>query len=339
MTSAFSLSGCAVGYLLQAGRGQWQLLHARQKVDAVIANPATDAGVKARLAAAQAARDFASRELGLPDNRSYRSYSALGRDYVVWNVVAAPEFSVAPKRWWFPFTGSIAYRGYFREANARRYAAGLAARGYDTYVGGVAAYSTLGKFADPLLDTMLRYGELQLIGTMFHELAHQLIYVPGDSEFNEAFAMSVERAGVARWLESRGQGAELAGYRERMQQQAAVQKILADGRSRLARLYASALPADEMRLRKQQQLAQIAAAVRAYEQRSGLRSGYDAWLDSGLNNAHLASVATYFDCVPGFERLLAAHDGDLAKYYDAVRALARGPAAARRALCAQPGTA
>ncbi|MBS0387639.1 MAG: aminopeptidase [Proteobacteria bacterium] len=337
--SAFSLSGCGVGYLLQAGHGQWQLLDARKPVDALIASPATDASLKSRLELARAARDFASRELALPDNRSYRSYSALGRDYVVWNVVAAPEFSVAPKRWWFPFTGSIAYRGYFREANARRYAATLAARGYDTWVGGVSAYSTLGKFADPLLDTMLRYGDLQLVGTMFHELAHQLIYVAGDSEFNEAFAMSVERAGVARWLESRGQGDELAGYRERMQQQAALQRILADGRRQLARIYAEPLPAATMRVRKQQEMAAIAATARDFERQAALRSGYDAWFETGLNNAHLASVATYFDCVPGFERLLAAHHGDLPGYYAAVRVLARGPAAARRALCAQPGAA
>jgi predicted aminopeptidase len=255
---------------------------------------------------------------------------------VVWTVVAPPDCSVAPKRWWFPITGSIAYRGYFREASARRYAAALAAQGYDTYVGGVSAYSTLGKFADPLLDTMLRYGDLQLIGTMFHELAHQLIYVAGDSEFNEAFAMSVERAGLARWLESQGRGAELAAYRERMRQQAALQHILADGRAQLARLYAEPLPAADMRARKQKQLAAIVTSVRDYELQAGLRSGYDAWFEAGLNNAHLASVATYFDCVPGFERLLDAHHGNLREYYAAVRALARGPAAARRALCLGP---
>ncbi len=337
--SAFSLSGCAVPYLLQAGHGQWQLLRARTPIDRLIADQSTDAALRTRLELARAARAFASSTLGLPDNRSYRSYSALGRDYVVWNVVAAPEFSVAPKRWWFPITGAIAYRGYFREACARRYAAALAAQGYDTCVGGVSAYSTLGRFADPLLDTMLRYGDLQLVGTMFHALAHQLIYVPGDSEFNEAFAMSVERAGVARWLESKGRGAELAAYRERMQQQAALQHILAAGRAQLAQLYERALPADEMRAHKREMLAATVAAARDFESRAGLRTGYDAWFEAGLNNAHLASVATYYDCVPGFERLLAAQGGELKAYYAQVRALARGPAAARRALCAARGGA
>ncbi len=333
----FSLSGCSAGYLLQAGHGQWQLLRARTPIDRLIASDSTEATLKSRLELARAAREFASRELALPDNRSYRSYSALGRSYVVWNVVAAPEFSVAPQRWWFPITGSIAYRGYFREADARRFAAALAARGYDTCVGGVSAYSTLGRFADPLLDTMLRYGDLQLAGTMFHELAHQLVYVKSDSEFNEAFAMSVERAGVARWLASRGQGAELAAYRERAQQQAQLLRLLAGGRAQLAVLYGTALPVVEMRQRKQALLEVTAKAVRDYDRQQGIRSGYEDWLDAGLNNAHLASVATYFDCVPGFERLLEQQGGDLPAYYAQVRALARGPAAARRALCARPG--
>ena len=335
LTSACSLSGCAVGYLLQAGRGQWQLLRARVPLERVIERDSTAAPLRARLALVRDAREFASRELGLPDNRSYRSYSALGRDYVVWNVVAAPEFSVAPKRWWFPVTGTIAYRGYFREASARRYAAALAARGYDTFVGGVMAYSTLGHFADPVLDTMLRYGDLQLAGTIFHELAHQLIYVKGDSEFNEAFATSVENEGVARWLAACGRGGELEAYRARQQQQGQVIGLLAAGRQQLAELYRRMLPLEQRRARKQELLAATTAAVRDYEQRQGVRSGYDAWLDAGLNNAHLAAVATYQDCVPGFQQLLARHGGRLPEFYAAVRALGRGPDAARRRLCGQ----
>ena len=333
--SSFALSGCGVGYLLQAGHGQWQVLRARQPLDKVIASDATDSALKARLEMVREARDFASRELGLPDNGSYRSFSALGRPYVVWNVVAAPEFSVQPKRWWFPVTGSVAYRGYFREANARRFADGLAAKGYDTLVGGVTAYSTLGRFDDPLLDTMLPYGDLQLVGTIFHELAHQLIYVKDATEFNEAFAMSVEREGVARWLKSLGRTEELVAYRSRQEQQALIIRRFADGRAQLAALYRENLPLAERRARKQQSLSAVAAGVRELEQQLGVRTGYDAWLDEGLNNAHLASIATYFDCVPGFERLLARQQGDLGAYYAAVRALGRGPAAARNALCEQ----
>ncbi|HEV7432115.1 MAG TPA: aminopeptidase [Steroidobacteraceae bacterium] len=335
MFSSFALSGCGIGYLLQAGHGQWQVLHARQPLAKVIASDSTDAALKARLEMVREARDFASRELGLPDNGSYRSYSALGRSYVVWNVVAAREFSVEPKRWWFPITGAVAYRGYFREANAQRFADGLAAEGYDTLVAGVTAYSTLGRFDDPLLDTMLPYGDLQLVGTIFHELAHQLIYVKDATEFNEAFAMSVEREGVARWLKSKGRGDELLMYRTRQEQQALIIQQFAAGRAQLAALYREPLPPAELRARKQNALTALSASVRSLEQQLGVRTGYDAWLDAGLNNAHLASIATYFDCVPGFERLLAQHNDDLGAYYGAVRALARGPAVARALLCEQ----
>jgi len=334
--SCLSLSGCSAGYLLQAAQGQWQLLRARQPIPRVIASESTDPELRTRLTLVSEARDFASRELALPDNASYRSYSALHRPYAVWNVVATPEFSVEPRRWCFPITGCIAYRGYFREAGAQRFAAALAARGDDTLVAGVSAYSTLGYFADPVLDTMLQYDDLQLVGTIFHELAHQLVYVRDDSEFNEAFAMSVEREGVARWLAARERSAELASWRRRLDQQGQILDILAAGRARVAALYREAPPVPQRRQRKQELLAAISAELRAYEQTRGLRSGYDAWLDAGLNNAHLASVATYFDCLPGFERLLAQQAGNLPAYYQAVRELARAPASRRRALCARP---
>jgi predicted aminopeptidase len=334
--SCLSLSGCSAGYLLQAAHGQWQLLRARQPIQRVIASESTDERLRTRLELVREARDFASRELALPDNASYRSYSALHRPYVVWNVVATSEFSVEPRRWCFPITGCIAYRGYFREADAQRFAAALAARGDDTMVAGVSAYSTLGYFADPVLDTMLQYDDLELVGTIFHELAHQLVYVRNDSEFNEAFAMSVERAGVARWLAARERSGELAAWRRRQDQQAQILDILAAGRARVAALYREASPVPQRRQHKQELLASISAELRKYEQQLGLRSGYDAWLHTGLNNAHLASVATYFDCLPGFEKLLARQSGNLPAYYRAVRELARAPASRRRALCARP---
>jgi predicted aminopeptidase len=335
--STWALSSCGIGYLVQAAQGQSQVMHARQPIDRLVASDSTDAALKARLELVREARDFASRELKLPDNGSYRSYAALGRPYVVWNVVAAPEFSVLPKTWWFPITGRVAYRGYFKEENARQFALGLEAKGYDTLIGGVSAYSTLGRFSDPVLDTMMSYGDLQLVGTIFHELAHQLVYVKSDSEFNEAFAVSVERAGLARWLEARGQGAQLEDYRTRQEQQAQIVSRFAAGRAQLAAFYgtSASMPAAERRQRKQEMLRSVAAGVRELERHLGVQTGYDAWLDAGLNNAHLASIATYYDCVPGFERLLAAQHNDLPAYYEAVRRLARGSAPDRAALCAR----
>ena len=328
------LAGCGTGYLLQAARGQWQLSHRRQSIEKLLHSDATDAALKRRLGLVRAAREFASRELLLPDNASYRSYSVLARPYVVWNVVAAPELSVAPKHWCFLVVGCLAYRGYFREAGARRYAATLQQQGYDVAVGGVAAYSTLGKFADPVIDTMLRYDDLELAGILFHELAHQLVYVKNDSAFNEAFAMAVEREGQRRWARARHQEAGLQAYLLRETQQAATLRQLAAVRGELAALYASADSDVDKRQRKRELLATRAQQLLAAERAGGYRSGYDDWLQQGLNNAHLAAVATYFDCVPAFEALLASQRDSLPDFYAAVRGLAKSAPAARRQFCA-----
>jgi predicted aminopeptidase len=335
-----TLPGCAIGYLTQAAQGQWRLMRARRPIEQVIADPASSEELKARLRVVQDARDFAVSDLGLPDNRSYRSYSDLKRPYVVWNVVAAPEFSVEPQRWCFPFTGCLSYRGYFRERDARRMADALAARGNDVMVGGVTAYSTLGHFADPVLNTMLRYGDLELVSTIFHELAHQLIYVRGDTVFNESFAVSVEQEGLRRWLAARGRSLELQDYLERRHAEQLIVDAFADGRRQLAALYALSppRPVGERRARKRAILDATGAQVQAVERQLQLHTGYDKWIADGLNNAHLASVGTYFDCVPGFERLLAANGGSLPAFYAAVRHM-RADAAARSALCRADGAA
>jgi predicted aminopeptidase len=230
--TAATLPGCGVLYVAQAARGQWQVMHARQPIDKVIASDRTAPQLRDRLTEVRAARDFASRELALPDNGSYRSYADLERPYVVWNVVAAPEFSVNPRRWCFPIAGCVAYRGYFKEEKARQFADSLAKEGFDTYVGGVAAYSTLGKFKDPVLNTMLGYGDDELAAIIFHELSHQLIYVANDSEFNEAFATAVEQAGLERWLKARGRESDLGRFKARRERQAQIIALFIGAMSR-----------------------------------------------------------------------------------------------------------
>src|ERR1700683_3982234 len=329
-----ALSGCGTLYIAQAARGQWEVLHDRRPIPAVMSDERTSATVRARLAAVSEARDFATRQLALPDNKSYRSYADVGRTFVVWNVVAAPEFSVEPLQWCFPIAGCVAYRGYFAESNADKFAAGLKESGHDVVVEGVPAYSTLGRFADPVLNTMLIYGDRELAAIIFHELAHQLIYVAGDSEFNEAFAVTVEETGLGRWLQFKGRSAELADYRAERARDFEFNVLIARRRTELAHLYAAKLPPDVMRAHKQEQFASLAQDMRDLQSRQGTSSGYEEWLEQGLNNAHLASVATYFDCVPGFERLLAREEGDLPRFYAAVRALAKQPEAERhRELC------
>lgn len=330
---ALPLSGCGSLYLAQAAAGQWRVMAAREPIPTVLADPATPPQLRARLEEVTAVREFATHALGLPDNASYRQYAALDRRYVVWNVVAAPEFSVAPKEWCFPIAGCVAYRGYFSERSARDYALSLESRSYDVVVGGVAAYSTLGKFADPVLSTMLAYGDEQLAAVIFHELAHQVVYVPGDSAFNEAFAVTVEQEGLARWLEARGRSRDLAAWRQRLAVQAEAAGLYTSYRRALQRLYAGNLDPTAMRADKRAILARLAGDLRALEARSGVPVAY-AHVDAGLNNAHLASIATYYDCVPGFERLLAAAERDLPRFYAAVKALAAKPPEVRRAtLC------
>jgi predicted aminopeptidase len=332
------LGGC---YLMQAASGEYRLLHARVPIDALLADPGTQPALGARLRAAQAAREFASRELGLPDNASYRTYADIGRPFVTWNVVAAPEFSLHPRRWCFPVAGCVAYRGYFHERRARQLALELEARGFDVLVEGVPAYSTLGKFADPVISSMLRYDDDELAATIFHELAHQLIYVRNDSEFNEAFATTVEEAGLARWLEHQGAAARIGRFHTGQEHQAELLALLNPARARLAALYESGAPVAELRAGKQQILAALAADIRALERRQGVRYPvYDEWIAAGLNNAQLAAVATYYECVPGFRRLLAAGNGELTRFYAAVRELAREPRAERHArLCEAPSGA
>jgi len=335
-TLVLTLSGCGTMYLAQAAGGQMRVLQARRPIDKVVVDPATPAPLKARLMDVRAAREFAVTEMHLPDNRSYRTYADIKRPFVVWNVVATPEFSVEPKHWCFPIAGCVAYRGYFKEKNARKFASRLASQGFDITVGGVPAYSTLGKFADPVLSTMMRYGDSELVAIIFHELAHQLLYVKNDSEFNEAFATTVEDEGLERWLKSQGHPDLMKEFLEDSANERAFIELFAQTRDRLKKLYASGPPPAELRVMKAAVFSELTAEARALQRKQG-HLYYESWLKEGLNNAHLASVATYYQCVPGFQRLLAEQGGDLARFYAAAKELAKVPRAQRHArLCQAP---
>ncbi|HEY4369552.1 MAG TPA: aminopeptidase [Steroidobacteraceae bacterium] len=326
-----ALSGC---YLLQAASGQMQIVSRREPIAKLVADPATPDTLRKRLEYVSTARDFASHELGLPDNASYRSYADVGRPYVIWNVFATDEFSVEPRRWCFPIAGCVVYRGYFSESGAERYARRLRARGEDVEVGGVAAYSTLGHFRDPLLNTMMSWSDPQLAATVFHELAHQLIYVPGDSSFNETFATVVEETGLERWLAKNGKPQDLESWqRQRRRNQQFIELLLVT-RERLRVLYASSIPASDMRQRKQEEFGQLKFQYSQLKARWNGYSGYDRWFDRALNNAQLISAATYHGCMAGFRRLLQSVDGDLPRFYSQVRVLAAEPKEQRElALC------
>lgn len=330
LCAALALSGCAtLAYYAQAAHGELSLLSGAEPVKTLLADPDTPATLRAQLRTAESIRDFASSALKLPDNDTYRRYTDLGRPYAVWNVVATAEFSVKPLASCFPVLGCVSYRGYFSRPAAEAYGARLRARGDDVIVYGVPAYSTLGWFDDPLLSTFIRYPDTELAHLLFHELTHQLIYVKGDSTFDESLAETVAAVGVRRWLAATGREAELASYleaRRRMRQFAA---LLAQTRAELERLYAQPLDSARMRASKRAAFDRLMQRYAALKASWGGYTGYDRFIDGGANNALLASFATYTAYVPGFERLLAKAGGDLPRFYASVRALAALPRAER----------
>jgi len=337
LAACFTLPGCGVAYVAQAAKGQVQILNAREPITEVLEDPKAPEDLKRRLQMVRQARAFASRELALPDNKSYTSYADLKREYVVWNVVATPEFSVDPREWCFPIVGCVAYRGYFKEQKANEFADKLRGEGYDTIVEGVPAYSTLGKFNDPIMSTMMSYGDDELVSTIFHELSHQVVYIADDSSFNEAFAVTVEQEGLARWLADHGRSADLERYRARRARRIEALRVVTQHREQLAKLYSSGVSPEAMREGKAAEFAALLRDLQALDARFKVKSSLAAALAGEPNNARLASLATYYDCVPGFERVLEAQQHDLPRFYAAVRELAKLPREARRErLCAAP---
>lgn len=305
-----ALSAC---YYMQAAKGQMEVLRKREPLNEVIEDPRTSPELAARLRLINEARDFSIAELGLPDNRSYRGYTELERDYVVWNVFAAPEFSLTPRQWCFPVAGCVSYRGYFSKAKAIKASQRLAADGYDVAVGGVAAYSTLGNFADPILSTMMHWDDVQLVAVLFHELAHQVVYVKDDSAFNESFATAVEEFGVKRWLQSRKQEALFTDYVARRDYQQRFADIVAAARVDLESVYSSDAPTDVKRERKAMRLAALVRDVASEAERSGLEPS--GWIKDGLNNAHLISTALYEGWLPSFRALFGRCERDIHCFY------------------------
>ena len=312
------VSGC---YYVQAARGQLDVMNKREPIDEVIASSDTSAELARQLELVQEARQFSIDELKLPDNDSYRSYADIERNYVVWNVFAAPEFSLEPKEWCFPVAGCINYRGYFDEEAARRKADKLAEAGYDVAVGGVAAYSTLGRFSDPVLNTMLRWQDVDLVAVLFHELAHQQLYVKGDSEFNESFATAVEEFGIERWLAARGTESDLEYYRDGRHVRERLIELVETSRDDLKEIYAADVDAAAMRSKKQARLDDLMRDLRAELEAAGRKA--PEWLQNGLNNARIASMSLYSRRVPEFRALLADCNDEIECFYRAAAELAK----------------
>jgi predicted aminopeptidase len=330
MMAGLLLVGCAkLGYYAHCTQGHLSLLASRKSIPTLLQDPATPEALRCRLNQVQNIRDFASHTLMLPENGSYRSYADLQRPYATWNVVAAPEFSLEPRQWCFPVAGCVTYRGFFGRSHAERFAGQLRSEGDDIYLYGVAAYSTLGWFDDPVLNTFLEEPPSVLAGVIFHELAHQRLYLPNDTAFSEAFAMSVELLGVERWLAEQNCRPTAADYRQIKNREEDFTRLLGRLRKRLADLYRQAMPSDRMRQAKQQLLADFAVDYAEWKEHWHGYTGYDRWVAEGLNNAKLTSVHSYHALIPAFRALFADSHGDFAVFYHRAEHLSRLPAEER----------
>lgn len=331
-----AVSGCStLGYYGQAVGGHLQIVQAARPVERWLADPATPEALRERLKLAQQMREFAVRELALPDNSSYRRYADLGRPSVVYNVVAAGELSLELKTWCFPMIGCVGYRGYFSREPAEATAAQLRTEGWETSVYGVPAYSTLGRTewlgGDPLLNTFLFWPEGELARLLFHELAHHIVYVRDDTMFNESFAVAVERIGGRRWLQQHGSDAARAEFAALDARRAQFRALTLATRQRLQQVYAGPGSDEAKRSAKAEVMAAFRAEVEVLKTEAwGGFTGYDAWV-ARANNAAFAVQAAYDELVPGFEALYEAEGRDLRRFYAAVKTLAALPKAERRA--------
>jgi len=314
--------GCAqVGYYMQAAQGQYSLLAEARPIDDWLSDPGTGVKLKTKLARVKEIRRFAAAELGLPDNGSYKNYADLKRPFVLWNVVAAPALSLEPVKWCFPIAGCVNYRGYYSKEAAQAFAAELRQQGLDVQVGGVPAYSTLGWFDDPVLSTFIQYPDGELARLVFHELAHQVTYAKDDSQFNESFAVAVEEAGVERWMARFGDEKVRHAYVEYEGRKKDFLALLLKHRKALKENYNSDA-SDAEKLRTKAALFQsLKDEYQVLKANWGGYAGYDRWFAEPLSNAHLASIATYHDLVPGFRALLQ-QEKSMPDFYAAVKRMA-----------------
>lgn len=299
------LGGCAqLSYYAQATHGQSSLMAAAKPIDDLLLDPDIDEKLQQRLLKAKQIREFAVSELGLPDNASYKSYADLQRPFALWNVVATPELSLRPLQWCFPIAGCVSYRGYYSKDDAHSFAATLRADGYDVQVIGVPTYSTLGWFNDPVLSTFIRYPDGELARLIFHELAHQVVYVKDDTQFNESFATTVEEVGVESWFDLHSDAHTKLRYAEFKVRRDEFLALLLRYRSALVGNYANMVSDNEKRKRKVEIFAALQRDYQTLKISWNGFAGYDRWFTEPLTNAHLASIATYHEFVPGFKALL-----------------------------------
>ena len=303
-----------VRFFGQAIGGEFEILRKSRPNKEVMADPRTKPALRHQLEAVETIRRFASEQLTLPGNESFGKYADLGREHVVWVLYAAPEFSLKPKTWYYPIIGNMDYRGYFCKKDTEAMADQLRGEGYDVFVGGVDAYSTLGWFHDPILNTFVDYPDIDLAETIFHELTHRKLFHPGETTFNESLANTVAEEGVKRWLKYEGRLADLHNYQQCLVRRREFYQEIDRSRKTLEKLYASDRSEEEKRREKDAVLTKLRDQFRELRRRWG-GHGLEEWLLENLNNGHIVSLNIYADKMPVFQSLLAECGGDLELFF------------------------
>ncbi|HEY8570720.1 aminopeptidase [Microbulbifer sp.] len=322
------LGGCeTIHFYSQAATGQLKILAGRKPIDRLLTDEQTDAKLRRQLQWVRAIRSYAGAELYLPVGSAYSEFTQLEGEYALWNLVAAPEFSLSPKRWCYPIAGCASYRGYFDKGDAEVRAADLRAKGYDVYLGPVPAYSTLGWFDDPVLSSFVDWQPDRLAGLLFHELAHRRVYISGDTQFNESFATAVSRIALPEWRRRQGIPAPKL---ESVAQAQRVNGLMVSARKQLQGIYASDLGDDEKREQKARTLRQLRHCYREASKGWEQDEQFTRLVEK-TNNATLALVSEYQSQVPAFMQLYRDSGSDWEAFYTAVERLGGEPKDSRKA--------
>jgi len=339
ITFTMLISACSsISYYGQSINGQLEIANKQQDINQLLQSSDINDDLRHKLKTVIGIREFASSHLGLPDNDSYKSYADIGRDYVVWNIFATPELSLEPLKSCFLIIGCLNYRGYFSKEYAQQYAMKLQEQGYDVFIGGVTAYSTLGWFDDPVLNTMFRKNDTYLSKVIFHELAHQRVYIKDDTEINEAFADTVALIGVKRWLQHIAIPADIKAFGLEQEREEEFVDLVMTTRQELDALYQSNQTDFTKLVKKEQIFNSMRFKYKKLRTSWNNDTTYDAWFENGLNNAKLSAVITYRKLIPSFINLLDKTNDNLEDFYNLVEKLDMCPINKRREILEKAST-
>ncbi len=327
------ISGCStLSYYHQSISGHFKLISKNEPISSIVNDSSRDEKLIKQLRLAEELRSFASKQLKLPENDSYRNYVQLDQPYVTWNVFAAPAYSIALHQWCFLVVGCVPYRGYFDQAEANNYAEQLSAQGFDVYVAGVPAYSTLGWFDDPLLSSMLDRGEIVTASYIFHELAHQQFYLKGDGAFNEAFATAVEEIGVLQWLGQQDRDQDVQHYNDWLKQKSIFSEFVKSSRDEFEILYQQKYDIEKMQVEKEILISEMRKKFADLSSGNQHILKYSKWMSGPLNNAQLGAISLYRDLVPAFRKIFNLCESDFIKFYRYVEEISKLPEAQRETI-------